>query len=143
MGLDQIGRLHAKASPTDLAQIEQVVDLAASTAALASIQASIKGWRAYSTLRHVSACWCGSGRENHGRGSSPHGRRTVGVLDAHGLQLIPCQGTFAEHQFNASFTRCIEVRRVIIWRRVNAAINNPVIIRTIVGAGALSRKKLA
>ena len=42
-----------------------------------------------------------------------------------------------------SSTRCMEVRRVMTCRLMKAIMNNAVMIRMIVGAGALSRKKLA
>ncbi len=48
-----------------------------------------------------------------------------------------------DQEFTASSTRSIDVRRVMIWRLIKAAMNTAVMIRMIVGAGALSRKKLA
>ena len=63
---------------------------------------------------------------------------------AHAVYRQVCRHfVITNQEFTASSTRCVDVRRVIIWRLIKAAMNTAVMISMIVGAGALSRKKLA
>ena len=63
---------------------------------------------------------------------------------AHAVYRQVCRHfVITDQEFTASSTRCVDVRRVIIWRLIKAAMNTAVMISMIVGAGALSRKKLA